>query len=124
MTVAAMSVAGLAARGLRLGLRVALGERGRLTLRAAPGLLQRRLQLVDPLLLVDDEAVLAGDLTHQRLDTRLHRRQPRQQVLDIDTRHRHNRSLGSARHMATSPATAGGGSRYPSTCQSGKECSY
>ncbi len=74
MPVTAMLGPRLTPRTLRVGLRFALGERGRLTLPAPPGVLQRPLQLLDPLDLLDDHRVLTTLLL---LQPRQPRHQPR-----------------------------------------------
>lgn len=62
MAVSSMRVAAPAAGPLGVRLRLALGERGRLTLAAPTLLLERPLQLGDPLRLDDQRPVFQGDL--------------------------------------------------------------
>ncbi len=95
-------------------------------------ILERLLQLVDAIPLVDQEPILASDIDrlgcHHRLQAGHHRLQlgdPCHQILGNVTRHGQNRSLGSAHNMATAPSQPGGG--YPLTSyvqKAGSPASY
>ena len=80
MPVAAVLLAGLSPRALRLLGRVALGERRRLALARSPGVFEQLLQLGDACLASDERLVEGGDHTFEpgdhapQLDDQLLRR--------------------------------------------------